>query len=71
MYISYCIKKNLNILQIYLYYLNIYFGLGSGGFQVEYDNIHTLSIIHRVQKIHTHLGWVESVSIRIGLNCHP
>ena len=27
MYILYCIKKNLNILQIYLYNINIYFGL--------------------------------------------
>lgn len=41
-------------------YKNVYFGLGLGGFQVEFDNIYTLSIIHqvRIQKIPTHSGRV-------------
>jgi hypothetical protein len=35
MYISYYIGKNLNILQIYLYNINIYFDLNSYKFQVN------------------------------------
>jgi len=65
MCISYYLK-NLNILQIYLYDINIYFGLDSGGFQIEFDNIHTLSIIHRVK--HYSPIQLRLVSIMFRLN---
>ena len=45
------VLKNINILQIYLYNINIYFRLGSGGFQVGFVNIHTLFTIYHIQKI--------------------
>jgi hypothetical protein len=45
-----------------MYNTNIYFGLGQDGFQVEFDNIHTLPIIYQVQKIPTHSSKVGSVS---------
>lgn len=38
--ISYYIKKKLNVIQIYLYNINIYLGLCSS----EFDNIYNLSI---------------------------
>ena len=38
MHISYYIKKNINILQIYLY-------IGFRRFQIKFDNIYTLLII--------------------------
>jgi hypothetical protein len=45
-YISHCIKKNQNVLQIYLYNINIFFGSGSSEFSVCFDNIHTLLITY-------------------------
>jgi hypothetical protein len=50
-YISRCVyitlyKKNQNILQIYLYNINIFFGSGSSEFPVCFDNIHTLLITY-------------------------
>jgi hypothetical protein len=62
--------KNLNILQIHLYNINKYFGLGSNRFWVRFDYIHTLLIINRIQKIPPHSGQTESVSIIFRLNCH-
>ena len=50
------LKENINTPQIYLYNINIYFKLGSNGFRVEFDNIYTLLIIHRLQKILIHSG---------------
>jgi hypothetical protein len=41
--------KNQNVLQIYLYNINIYFSLGSSEFQVCFDNIYTLFITHWVR----------------------
>lgn len=41
--------KNQNVLQIYLNNINIYFSLGSGEFQVCFDNIYTLFITHWVR----------------------
>ena len=41
---------------MYLYNINIYFGLGSDRFWVYFDYIYTLLIIHRVQKIPTYLN---------------
>jgi hypothetical protein len=38
--------KNINILQIYLYSINIYFKLGSSEFRSKFDNIYIFSIIH-------------------------
>jgi hypothetical protein len=46
MYIYHNILKNdLNDLQIYLYNINIYFGLSLGWLRVEINNIHTLLIM--------------------------
>jgi hypothetical protein len=39
------LKNNLNDLQIYLYNINIYFGLSLGWLWVEINNIHTLLIM--------------------------
>jgi hypothetical protein len=41
--------KNQNVLQIYLYNINIYFSLGSSEFQVCFDNIYTIFITHWVR----------------------
>jgi hypothetical protein len=38
--------KNINILQIYLYNINIYSKLGLCEFQVRFNNIHTILITH-------------------------
>jgi len=49
--------KNVNVKQIYLYNINIQFGLCSCGFRVCLDNIHTLFITHRkrfIQKTPIH-----------------
>jgi hypothetical protein len=62
--VLYCIKK-LNIIQIYSYHINIYFRLGLVGFRVEFDNIYTVLIIHRVQKIHSYVDRVGIHSFRI------
>jgi hypothetical protein len=45
MYISYYIKKNLNIL-LNIYNINIYFGINSGGFWIGFENIHNLFFIY-------------------------
>jgi len=34
----------------------------------RFDNIHTLSIIHRFQKIHTHLGRVGNHQVQLKLS---
>jgi hypothetical protein len=64
--------KNLNVLQIHLYNINIYFGLSSSGFQVKFNNIYILYIIHQVrsisQKILIHLGWIGIHQIQIKLS---
>jgi hypothetical protein len=65
------LKENINIPQIYLYNINIYFRLGSDEFRVEFDNIYTLFIIHQVQKILTHSDWVRLDSVGFILNFHP
>jgi hypothetical protein len=67
MYISYYIK-NLNIPQINLYNIIIYFGLGLSGFQIGFYNIHTLLIIPRVQKILTHLSRVGIHRVQVKLS---
>jgi len=59
-FVSYC-KKNLIILQIYLYNLNVCFWSGSNKFQIKFDNIYTLFIIYQIQKKlpdkYTGLNW--------------
>jgi len=48
--ICHIVLKNINILQIYQYNINIYFRLlGLGRSQVGFDNIHILSITYWVR----------------------
>jgi hypothetical protein len=49
MYIYHNILKKLNVLQIYLYNINIYFGIGLGEFWIRFDNIYTLFIIYQIR----------------------
>jgi hypothetical protein len=64
------VLKNINILQIYLYNINIYFGLGSSEFRVGFINIHSLLIIYWIQKILIiKSGGVDIHHTR--LICHP
>jgi len=58
-------KYFTNIFILYKYMFRVKFRRISGRF----DNIYTLSIIHRFQKIHTHLGRVGNH--QSSLNCHP
>jgi predicted Co/Zn/Cd cation transporter (cation efflux family) len=44
--IYHIVLKNINILKIYLYNINIYFGLDLGEFHICFDNIYTLFIAH-------------------------
>jgi predicted Co/Zn/Cd cation transporter (cation efflux family) len=46
--IYHIVLKNINILKIYLYNINIYFGLDLGEFHICFDNIYTLFIAHYV-----------------------
>jgi len=43
---------------IFIYYKYILFGLVLGGFQIWIDNIHILSIIHKIKKKKKPLIWV-------------
>jgi hypothetical protein len=47
--IYYIVLKKLNVLQINLYNINIYFGLGLGRFWVRFDNIYIIFIIYQVR----------------------
>ena len=47
--IALCFFFNRCSTNIYLYNINIHFGLGSGEFLVCFDDIHSLSITHRVR----------------------
>ena len=66
-YIIIYFKKNLNVLQIYLYNIKIYFLLDSDRFFIGFDNIHILFIIP-FQNIFTHSGQIEPIFIDFKLN---
>ena len=46
--IYHIVLKKLNVLQINLYNIIIYFGLGLGRFWVRFDNIYIIFIIYQV-----------------------
>jgi hypothetical protein len=68
-YIYIYIKKNINILQIYLYNINIYFRLSSNKFWIRWIKFNNIYILHIIQKIiiySSRVGFIEFI-----LNCHP
>jgi hypothetical protein len=63
--------NNKNVLQIYLYDINVYFGLNLSGFQGCFNNIHYSLDKVTIQKPSTSSETVEAAYIGFRLNCNP